>query len=401
MRKGFISILLILAMISTNIPVRAVENGINSLSSDIKNKVSENSLIIPIESHKMDKRLQTVTNSVYSTVTSLSEKTKDAYVPIGVTSFTVNEIGYFDSSISSSARVQVVDSNDEVIATTDGKDLYSSSDANGNYITNAKFFCLQEIPIGEHSLQLVDNFETTLLENRVIVIPEIILENAYISELSQGSNDFYISLELSNFTGFPEDFSVQLIDENDDIVAADISHKIEYKTDSGMYVQYLLRPTTDIVADALYSGVITYNGDGTVVSNIDTVERRAVEIPNLMIDEIVVLDASQGILAVSASYTRPLEEYIITIIDSDEEIIYQDIQSPDKNGTFNNIQIKKYGLALPLSEYNNFNIEVKSNVNQYNYDNFYFYPDTDYSYFPKHISIFPKYISVDSEEMDF
>lgn len=83
-------------------------------------------------------------SSLKMAVTRSQHQRNRRSVPLNATSFLIDVIGYFDSEVSSSARVQVLDGDDNIIATTDGISLNCFYDGtrDGYYISYERFYCL-------------------------------------------------------------------------------------------------------------------------------------------------------------------------------------------------------------------------------------------------------------------
>lgn len=325
------------------------------------NSDNSNVVILPVEFRT---RLFSKSSLLCDTVAA------SVYAPLNTTEVTINKILLHDE-IPSTARIQAVDDDGSVVATTNGLDLniYEDYESGNYYIDYETLYLLKSLSVGNYNMQAVygdaANPTTVAVESTLTVVVDPIITYGYIRGLTEGISDFGVDISVANFTGEPEDFSLELLDEDGEVIATDaVAFFINAQDDGIVNLKYYLTPNVEIISGSSYFLKIIYDGDNlyNTAGGISTTAQSAekIAISSISIDDTVI----GGIIVEADNVLSSSEYYVEVMMDSsyNGSTLYRGKLSPDNDGVFY-ITLTKNGIQLPLyvytQEYHSRGIYVK------------------------------------------
>jgi len=350
MKRRAMSVILLLSMMVSLLPIQVAAE----VGQQLENVISD-PLILPVG----DSGIQTF---------ALEGTTGPFYVPERITSFRIDdEVGYFDTEVSETARLQVIQ-NGSVLATTDGKNLdcYYDYESDGYYISYPTLYTMSPIFAGTYGMQLVDGTDTVVaLDNQLIVTDKIILDYAGIFDLAAGGSNARISTTFLQFDGDPEKLEAKLLDGNLNVVTTvgknELSSVRAY-SDHRVAVDWVFAVPSSVQGGEVYFLSLTYDGSGSnIVTNEDSVSETAEDTPAPGFVSIGAKDSAGGVLSVELDDLVEDHAYSLVVCKESEDgvVLYRNDDLTASAAMPLSVPLLYNGLALPLTAYGDLYLEVQ------------------------------------------
>lgn len=263
---------------------------------------------------------------------------------------------------SSGARVQAVDGSGQVVGQTAGFSLYSSA----NTLDRTELFLLDQLDTGDYPLQLVygEKAETKTLEGYVLRVTDApVITGGYLNLHTSGASE--LRLSVSGYRGDPALFSFQLEDE------AGTQHALTGRflgarddSDYGSVSLYWSLDAASIQADTRYSLRITASG-GALYSNVAALSDTPYDSGAGGQIAVIAVEPDKDVvggLRVRLGGAEAGTAYSVSATDQNDDTLCREEavvpEFEDGVGVLR-IVLKKNGIQLPLSVYNNLNLNIR------------------------------------------
>lgn len=301
----------------------------------------------------------------YNAIESFEFNVTPVYISTGEVSVLLPTINKPEGiSAVENARIQAIDTNNEIVAQTSIFSIYNYETTVGNN----SLYLLDVLAEGTYSLRIVygdvQNPTALALDYALVVVNAPVIIDGYLRSLTAGLNPFKVDLTITGFDGDASNFSFSLIDTDNGNTEIVCTTDHISTNSSGVYgrtsVGYSVTPSSEIIDGHQYDLKITA-ASGELYSTATGISTTAYEaIPSkIAVLEVLANEVVPGQLEVKVGGVEKDTDYTITVALGDynhsTNYIYNNTLKPtviNDVGVFN-VVVTKNGLTLPLSAYGN------------------------------------------------